>query len=102
MSDIKDLQKKALEISRRYDEAAKNKGEEPWPVNKLATGYAKDVQDLIILLEGKGAPQNKLEHELGDCLWSALVIAYKLGIDIEQAFWRTMTEIEGRFDKENA
>lgn len=102
MSDIKDLQKKALEINRRYAEQSKSKGEAPWTVEKLARGYAEDVRELIELLEGKGAPQNKLSHELGDCLWSVLVISYKLGIDIEQSFWRTMTELDDRLNKEKA
>lgn len=102
MSDIKDLQKKALEINQSYAERGKRKGEKPWTTEQLAKGYAGDVRELIELLEGKGAPQNKLSHELGDCLWSVLVIAYKLGIDVEQAFWRTMAELEERFEKEKA
>jgi len=100
MSDIKDLQKKAMEINRRYAEQSKKKGEDPWTVQQLAQGYSGDIQELIELLEGKGAPENKLSHELGDCLWSVLVIAYKLGIDVEQAFWRTMAELDERFEKE--
>ncbi len=102
MSDIKDLQKKAMEIRQRYADQSKKNGEDPWSIEQLAKGYAGDVQELIELLEGKGAPANKLSHELGDCLWSVLVIAYKLGIDIEQAFWRTMADIEERLEKESA
>lgn len=102
MSDIKDLQKKAMEINRKYAELEKKKGQDPWTVQQLAQRYSGDVHELIELLEGKGAPENKLSHELGDCLWSVLVIAYKLGIDVEQAFWKTMAELDERLDKEKA
>lgn len=102
MSDIKDLQKKALEINQRYRDLDKKQGKDPWTVEKLAKGYTGDVQELLELLEGKGAPTNKLSHELGDCLWSVLVISYKLGIDIEQAFWKTMAELDERFEKGQA
>ena len=39
---------------------------------------------------------NKLAHELADCLWSVMVIAGELKIDLEQAFVETMTELKSR------
>lgn len=97
MSDIKVLEQRAMEIRRKYDELNKGRDGQPWDAKKLARGYKKDVQDLVDILESRRIDQRKLSHELGDCLWSVLVIARKLDIDIEKAFWTTMGEIEQRF-----
>ena len=40
--------------------------------------------------------QAKIEHELGDCLWSVLVIAHLTGTDLEPAFVKTMEELKER------
>lgn len=100
MSDIKVLEKRALEIRRRYDELNKKTGGHAWDAHKLAKGFKKDVEDLIGILEQSKPDLKKLEHELSDCLWSVLVLARKLDVDIERAFWTTMTELDGRLDKE--
>jgi NTP pyrophosphatase (non-canonical NTP hydrolase) len=99
MSDIKILEQRALEIRRRYDEFNKSQSGQPWDGKKLAHGFKKDVEDLIDILEAKTVDQKKLNHELGDCLWSVLVIAHKLGVDIEREFWTTMGELDNRLDK---
>lgn len=99
MSDINKLQERAMEIRRRYGELEKKRGAEPWDALKLAKGFKKDVNDLIEILEA-GGDRQKLNHELADCLWSVLVIARKLNIDIERAFWTTMLELDNRLDGE--
>lgn len=38
----------------------------------------------------------RIQHELVDCLWSVLVIARELDIDLEAAFVREMTTLEQR------
>jgi NTP pyrophosphatase (non-canonical NTP hydrolase) len=96
MSDIKILQRRAMEISRRYDELNKSLDGMAWDTKKLASGFKKDVSDLIEILESKNLNRRQLNHELGDCLWSVLVIAHKLGVDIEKEFWTTMEELEVR------
>ena len=99
MSDINKLQDRAMEIRRRYNELQKKHGEQQWDALKLAKGFKKDVSDLIEILE-EGADRKKLNHELADCLWSVLVIAKKLDVDIERAFWTTMLELDERLDRE--
>jgi NTP pyrophosphatase (non-canonical NTP hydrolase) len=47
-----------------------------------ATG-ARHVDDL----------ESKLKHELSDCLWSVLVLAEKLDVDLGRAFEATMDEL---------
>jgi NTP pyrophosphatase (non-canonical NTP hydrolase) len=44
--------------------------------------------------------QRRVNHELADCLWSVLVLARKLDVDIERAFWTTMLELDNRLDGE--
>ncbi len=100
MSDIKVLEKRAIEIRRRYDELNKRANGQPWDANKLAKGFKKDVNDLIEILSSNKVDRKKLEHELSDCLWSVLVLARKLDVDIERSFWTTMTELDGRLDRE--
>jgi NTP pyrophosphatase (non-canonical NTP hydrolase) len=41
----------------------------------------------------------KLAHELSDCLWSILVLADDLGVDLEKSFLETMNKIESRLNK---
>ena len=97
MSDIKFLEQRAMEIRRKYDQLNKAREGQSWSTQKLAHGFKKDVADLITILEAKQMDQKKLNHELADCLWSVLVIAHKLEIDLERAFWTTMGELDQRF-----
>ena len=43
----------------------------------------------------------KLAHELADCLYSIIVIADELGIELEKGFLETMSEIESKIGAEN-
>ncbi len=98
MSDIKVLEQRAMEIRRRYNALEKSRGKEPWDAVKLARGFKKDVTDLLTIIEQDIVDRKKISHELGDCLWSVLVIARKLDIDLERAFWTTMGELDNRID----
>jgi NTP pyrophosphatase (non-canonical NTP hydrolase) len=98
MSDIKVLEQRAMEIRRRFDQLEKNLGEQPWDAHRLAQGFKKDVEDLVEIIESKKINYKKLNHELADCLWSVLVIARKLDVDIERAFWTTMGDLDNRLD----
>lgn len=44
----------------------------------------------------------KLKHELSDCLWSILVIADYYDIDLENQFSKSMDELETRVDAQLA
>jgi NTP pyrophosphatase (non-canonical NTP hydrolase) len=97
MSDIKVLEQRAMEIRRKYDELNNQRGRQPWNTARLAQGFKKDVSELFTIINQDMVDRKKLSHELGDCLWSVLVIARKLDVDIERAFWTTMAEIDQRF-----
>ena len=46
--------------------------------------------------------EERIAHELADCLWSILVLAEMYGIGLEGAFLRTMDDIEAHIDGETA
>lgn len=71
-----------------------------WTREELALGFVGDVGDLAKLLlaeaEVREIPdaKEKLGHELADCLWSIIVLADEYGIDLEEAFLKTMAHLE--------
>jgi NTP pyrophosphatase (non-canonical NTP hydrolase) len=71
-----------------------------WSREEIAMGYVGDVGDLMKLLQAKEGVrdihdvEDKLAHELADCLWSILVLAKLYEVDIEAAFVKTMAELE--------
>lgn len=106
MSNIKDLQKRALEVQQRYAKLNSKNGHNNWGRKEYAMGLVGDMGDLMKLVMAKenlrsiDGADKKLAHELADCFWSLLVLADKYGIDIEQAFLKTMDELDVRLDGE--
>ena len=102
MSDLKDLQTRALEIRQKYDELNIKDGHTSWGGVDYVAGLAGDVgalAKLVMAKDGKRRGENideKLKHELGDCLWSLLVIANHYDIDLDSAFAGTMDELDER------
>lgn len=102
MADLIDLQKRAMAIRRRYSEVNALNGFDGWNGLDYTAGFVGDVGDLIKLVMAKenkrsgGDVDAKLRHELGDCLWSLLVISEQYGVDLQQAFLDTMQELEER------
>lgn len=98
MSDIKILEQRAMEIKRKYDQLERDQNHQPWNAIKLTRGFKKDVSELMTIVEQDMVDRKKLSHELADCLWSVLVIARKLDVDLERSFWTTMGELDKRFE----
>lgn len=104
MSDIKELQARALEVRQKYNKLNEEHGHEPWEAKAYAMGFVGDVGDLLKLVMAKsnlrdskgGDLDAKIEHELSDCLWSILVLSGHYGIDLEKAFLKTMSELDAR------
>ena len=98
MSDsFEKIAKRALEIKDAY---VKNEPKQ-WDVEQIFMGLVKDVGDLskILMVRGGyrhdfgGDAKERLEHELADILYSIIVLADKVGIDLEDGFNKTMSEI---------
>ncbi len=98
---IDEMQARALEVRQQFAEFERATYGEEWSTNDLVLGLVKDVGDLAEIAQraqGKRPARSTdafadLEHELGDCLWSLLVIADRFGIDVESAFSLTMENV---------
>ena len=72
----------------------------PWNVEEIALGFVGDVGDLVKLVQAASGIRNvpdlasQLSHELADCLWSVLVLADQLEVDIARAFADTMRQLK--------
>jgi NTP pyrophosphatase (non-canonical NTP hydrolase) len=102
MSNLKDLQQRAMAIRQKYAELNKKDGNNQWGPKDYAMGFAGDFGDLMKLVMAKenmrqieGVDQ-KLKHELSDCLWSLLVLAEHYDVDLGTEFDKTMKELDAR------
>ena len=104
--EFRELIKKAKEIKESYAELNEQKGEGVWGVVEYTQGFVGDVGDLTKLVMAKKGFRSyedvdeKLAHELADCLWSVVVIAEELDIDLESEFLKTMEELKQRISSE--
>jgi len=104
--EFKELIQKAKEIKKKYALENKKLGRKRWRAADYYQGFVGDVGDLGKLIMARNNlrryedQDKKLAHELADCLWSILVLAEELGIDIEKEFLRaklsTLEKKKGR------
>lgn len=99
---LKDLQSQALLIAGKYDQKNQAEGRPQWDASAYMAGFVGDVGDLSKLVMAKANLRQidhldqKLAHELSDCLWAVLVLAKQLNIDLEAEFARTIAELDTR------
>ena len=104
--EFKELTQRALDIREMYAQLEEKRAGRTWTREELAIGFVGDVGDLMKLVMAKEGirnipdVQNKLAHELADCLWSILVLAQEYGIDLEEAFTQTMNDLENHIESE--
>jgi NTP pyrophosphatase (non-canonical NTP hydrolase) len=97
---FENLVQRALEIRQRYACLEQRTYGRPWTTEEIALGLVGDVGDLAKLIMAVSGvrdipdAQHKLAHELADCLWSVIVLASAFDVDLEQAFLRTMDDLE--------
>lgn len=97
---------KALEVRQKYSKFEKEKYGREWTPQELMSGLVGDVGDLSKLVQAKSGMRDienvdeKLKHELADCLWSIIVIADKYDINLEEVFDKNMSEIEEKIDEQ--
>lgn len=98
--NLEDASKRAMQVRELYEQYEQKLYGRAWSRQELAMGFIGDVGDLMKLLQSKeGVRQiadvdDKLAHELADCLWCVLVLAKLYEVDIESAFTETMDELE--------
>lgn len=89
-------------VRLKYRELNAKQGKNAWGIRDYAMGFMGDVGDLQKLIMAKenlrdiADVDEKLAHELADCLWSILVISEYYGLDLDAEFKKTMKHIEGR------
>ncbi len=75
------LIQRAMEIRQRYAELERSKYGRTWATEEIALGFVGDVGDLAKLIMAHAGVrtipdvEEKLAHELADCLWSILVLS---------------------------
>lgn len=102
---FKDLVVKALEVKAAYDRYNQATIGKAWSREHVAEGFVGDVGDLMKLIMAKEdlryveKVDEKLAHELSDCLWSIIVLAKLYDIDLENSFMKTMDRLKTNIDR---
>lgn len=100
---LEDIIARARHIRSLYENYERENYGREWSTAEIVLGLMGDLGDLAKLIQAhlgiRGVPsaqelETKLSHELADCLWSILVIADKLQINLGDAFVTTMNELE--------
>ncbi len=103
--ELKNLIQKATEVRGKYAELEMKKYGRKWTNAHIAQGFVGDVGDLMKLVMAKEGireienADEKMKHELADCLFSIFILARNYGVDLEKAFLETMGELESRIAK---
>jgi NTP pyrophosphatase (non-canonical NTP hydrolase) len=106
--EFKALIEQALAIRTKYTDLEKERYGRRWSREELMLGLLGDMGDLAKLVQAKEGVRhyedldNKLAHELSDCLWSIIVLADSYGVDLEAAFLKTMKELNAHLDVANS
>ena len=92
------LSARAMQVREKYVEFERRTYGHEWSTSDLMAGLVVDVGDLTrLVMASQGSRvadhvDEGLAHELSDCLWSVLVLARRLDIDLGAAFVATMDQ----------
>jgi NTP pyrophosphatase (non-canonical NTP hydrolase) len=98
--DFGELTARAIRVHDLYDELNRRERGRVWSRGDFMLGFMGDVGDLAkLVMAEEGAREvpggrAALEHELADCLWSVMILAHRYDVDLENAFRRTMAELD--------
>jgi len=99
---LQELLDKAKYTQELYEKRNPAMGRKNWTVSDYMSGFTGDVGELSKLIMAKNNLREfdnldeRLKHEVADCLWSILVIANNLNIDLEGAYNQLITDLEKR------
>lgn len=102
--EFSEMRESARAVRARYGGMEKRRYGRAWTAEEIMLGFVGDVGDLAKLVQGKAgvrptpALDEKLAHELADCLWCVLTLADEYGVDLEQAFTETMEALSRHLD----
>ena len=103
--EMKELIRRAVEVREKYGELEMKKYKKQRTNPQIAQGFVGDVGDLMKIVMAKEGIRDienvdeKLAHELADCLYSVFVLANNYGVELEKSFLKTMDELEIRISK---
>lgn len=107
--DFATLTKLATSVRDHYNELQEHDGQQKWTVSDRMAGFVGDVGALSKLIMAKQGLRRtpadldtELPHEIADCLWSIIIIADELGIDLEAEFTKMMGELHARIERQKA
>lgn len=86
------MQERALAVRERYAAFEMAQYGRQWTPEEIALGFVGDVGDLMQLVQAKAGIRaiddvdERLGHELSDCLWSVIVLAQAYDVDLTTAF----------------
>ncbi len=98
--DLPQLSDRAMQIRQCFAAYEQRRTGRTWTREEIMQGFVVDVGDLMKLVMAKAGARlvedvdQKLAHELSDCLWSVLVLARLYDVNLEQEFMKTMDELE--------
>lgn len=99
---ITELQKLGTDIDDAYVQSGKDKGYgERTPLvylGFLMTDFGELVEQVMAkekYRDGEDVDQ-KIQHELADCLWALLMLAKKLNIHMEEAYVQMVNDVKKR------
>lgn len=90
-------------IKQAYNVLNRVEGYKTWGANEYFQAFQGDVGDLAKLILarrgyafGQKDIDTKLARELADCLWSILVLADELDVDIAHELQKTLSRLEDK------
>jgi NTP pyrophosphatase (non-canonical NTP hydrolase) len=99
-----ELVQRARAVRDRYAAYERAAYGREWTGAEIALGFVGDVGDLVRLVQAKEGIRSlpdvdeRLAHELADCLWCVIVLADRYGVDLERAFVGTMSDLVAWLD----
>lgn len=106
MADFDELVERAMQIRNLYEAFEKSRHGKSWTREEIMLGFVGDVGDLAkLILANEGVRQidgaeEKLAHELADCLWSIIVLSRLYEVNLQEAFFQTMNELENHLKEQ--
>lgn len=97
--ELGELTKMARQVGVAYEIHNEIEGRCGWTVEQYVAGFVGDVGDLSKLVMAKcgyreaNDVDKRIAHELSDCLWSILIIADKLQLDLASIYEENMSAL---------
>lgn len=99
--ELSESLQRVKKITQAYNVLNRVEGYKTWGANEYFQAFQGDVGDLAKLILarrgyafGQKDVDAKLARELADCLWSILVLADELDVDIEHELQKTLNRLE--------